>query len=136
MHDIRQLVENAGIEITEALELTDLEDLPEGWEPGSRHWSVTMYNRSTGESLTAPWIIGPAADWDTTDAAEVLDTMASGAVSYDTAPTFEEYAAEFGLNPDSRREEAGWRKLGEASDDLERFLGRDYQTFLYDTERL
>lgn len=69
--------------------------------------------------------------------ADVLDCLALDAAGFDDARDFEDWAAEFGYDTDSRKAEAVYRLCGEQAKELRHVLGATaYSELLYDTERL
>lgn len=68
---------------------------------------------------------------------DVLDCLASDAAGYGDTETFEDWAAEYGYDTDSRSAEKTFRAVKRQSEQLKRFLGEDvYDLLLYKTERL
>ena len=68
--------------------------------------------------------------------AGVLDCLASDAASYENAKDFEDFAAEFGYDSDSRSAERIYRAIRRQAEQLKRTLGDEaYQELLYETER-
>lgn len=69
-------------------------------------------------------------------AESVLDSLAMDASSYENARNFEDFAAEFGYDTDSRKAEAMYRACGDTAKELRHLLGRDgYENLLWKTER-
>ena len=63
--------------------------------------------------------------------------LASGAKEFDEHGVFEEFAAAYNLDPDSRKAEHYWRYVGESAERLCRWLGPDdYANLLYHVDRL
>ena len=66
---------------------------------------------------------------------EVLDCLASDALSVDNARDFENFASELGYDSDSRKAEKIWKACNHQAERLRKFLGDDlYQTLLLLTE--
>lgn len=104
---------------------------------GSRHWCCKL-RRTTREgfaSLDVPFSQGPALKDDPT-AADVLDCLASDASGIENAEDFEDWASEYGYDPDSRKAEAIFNACKAQSGGLRRLLGEEaYQELLWETER-
>lgn len=67
----------------------------------------------------------------------VLDCLASDAASYDNARDLEDWAAELGMDTDSRKTEKSYRVTGDQSKRLRHLLGdQAYQDLLFNTDRL
>jgi hypothetical protein len=133
---IAERIAACGITVAHATELTGQVPVPEGWDPGTRSFTVTLHNADTGESLTVPWHIGPLSNSYPDRPDEVLDVLASEAAGVENADGFEDWAGEYGYDTDSRRAEATYRECCQEAERLRRFLGEQYQAFLFDTERL
>jgi hypothetical protein len=70
-------------------------------------------------------------------ASDVLDCLASDAAGYDNAESFEDWASEYGYDPDSRKGERIYNTVGTQAGKLRRFLGNVlYEELLYQVERL
>lgn len=70
------------------------------------------------------------------EAADVLDCMASDSAGIDNNQTFEDWAGEYGYDPDSRKAEKTYRACLEQAEKLKTFLGADaFDELLYHTER-
>lgn len=112
----------------------DIED-PEGqeWNDRAFHWKVTI--RKGRKRFVVYYSAGPAAPEEPT-AEEVLDNLALDAASIENAPTFLEWAQEFGYNPDSRRAENIHKDVQENTKKLKNLLGDElYRKLLWETER-
>ena len=68
--------------------------------------------------------------------ADVLDCLASNAMGIENARCFEEWAAEYGYDEDSRRAERVYRTCQEEAAKLARFLGEGVFQEVLDAERL
>lgn len=104
------------------------------WDRTASHWTVTLTNPVTGETLTTEYHMGVLLTGEP-DAAEVLDALVSDATGYDNADGFEDWAREYGYDPDSRAAEADYRSEGKRAETLRAFLGEDFRAFAYETER-
>lgn len=68
---------------------------------------------------------------------DILDCMASDSAGYDNSRCFEDWAGDYGYDPDSRKGERLYQTIREQRNNLESFLGReDYNDLLYKVERL
>jgi hypothetical protein len=108
-------------------------DAPE-WAEDRRDsdWYAVTLKRKR-RTLTVPFGMGPALCTDPT-AADVMNCLISDAAGYDNARSFEEWADEYGCDPDSRETERTYKLIGEQSACLRRFLGDDYDAYLWKTE--
>jgi hypothetical protein len=71
------------------------------------------------------------------DAGTVLDCLAADAAGHDNADSFEDWAAEYGYETDSRKAERTYNLTGTQAGKLRRFLGNVlYEELLYQVERL
>lgn len=71
-------------------------------------------------------------------AEHVLDCIAADAAGFINARGFEDWASEYGYDPDSRKAEATYRAVEAEANALRKLLGSEaaFQTLLFDTERL
>lgn len=104
--------------------------------PGKRREFVTVFSKGLGHVVKArrSWEkdkpIPPAVD-------EVLDCIASDSSSIENARGFEDWASDFGYDPDSKKAEAIFRACFDASKQLKAFLGDErYNELLWNVERL
>jgi hypothetical protein len=71
------------------------------------------------------------------EAAEILDCLASDAVSVENSRGFEDWASDLGYDPDSRKAEKTYLACVKSSERLRKFLGGyEYRDLLWNTERL
>ena len=98
-----------------------MSDMP----PGSSHWRVTL--RYQGRQMTVPFSMGPAHSHEP-EAAEVLECLLSDASGADE--DFENWAADLGYDPDSRKAERIYKTVQRQTLKLSRLLGDDYDTFM------
>jgi hypothetical protein len=107
----------------------------EAKDPGAHHYSVTLSGTFPGASLTVQYSMGSALK-DEPTAAKVLDSLAMEASSVDAARGFEDWAADLGFDPDSRKAEKLYRQCLRQSQSLKLFLGEEaYEELLTGTER-
>jgi hypothetical protein len=110
--------------------------IEDGWEHHS--YRVQLRNGLTGA-------VTPAFDWKQGYAIEdspedrpdaILDALVSDAWSYETADSFEDFAAEFGYDEDSRKAEKIYNACGEVAAWLDEFLGGDLELVATTIDRL
>jgi hypothetical protein len=104
------------------------------WADGRRdsNWYTVTLKRKR-RTLTVPFGMGPALTSEP-DAADVMNCLVSDAASYENAGSFEEWAGEFGYDTESRKAEQTYNLIGKQAADLRRFLGDDYNAYLWETE--
>jgi hypothetical protein len=99
------------------------------------HWKVVFRNGS--RRLTTYFSMGYGHNGKEPTAADVLDCLASDASSVDNSCDFNDWASDFGYDPDSRKAERTFRLIERQSLKLHRFLGDEaYRALLNDVERL
>jgi hypothetical protein len=101
--------------------------------PGSTHWTVTLTNPATGETITTEYHMGSLLTGEP-EAQDVLGSLVSDAAGYDCADSFEDWATEYSYDTDSRAAEADYHATGGRAAALAVFLGEDFSAFLYETE--
>lgn len=108
-----------------------IEGRPDGIEicEGGYNWRVTLYRRGPRRQFSLYFYTGSAFDREPT-ATDVLGCLASDAASLDNALSFEDWAADLGYDPDSRRAERTYRLIVTQTERLRRFLGREYREAL------
>lgn len=99
-------------------------EVPEGWTPGTHPYKVTL--RYQGRQFTLPFFQGPALT-EEPDAPSVISCLLLD--SYADQVSFEEWAGEFGYDPDSRKAEATYNACRKNAKGLRQLLGDDYETF-------
>jgi hypothetical protein len=101
------------------------------------HYKVTLSSRveSSRRQMTVYFSMGYAHNNEPT-AADILDCLASDAASVDNARSFEEWAADYGYDTDSRKAEKIFRACEAQAAKLSAFLGDEYSNLLYETERM
>lgn len=104
------------------------------------HWKVVLIRRipgRTGRQMTTFFSKGRGHGGAKPTADEVLDCFASDAASIENAQGFEDWASEFGYDPDSRKAERAFKACEHQAKRLHNFLGDDlYDQLLWHTERL
>lgn len=111
---------------------------PRAWRGQTpSHWRVTLSFKAsdTGRMRRITTFYSTTATEP--DCADILNLMAKEAAGYDDHGAYEEWAAAYGFNPDSRRGHRTWALLGDLAERMTRWLGHDhYQNLLYRVERL
>jgi len=102
------------------------EPIQDQWMPGTSHYKVTL--RGWGRQLTVDFHMGPAHCSEPT-AADVLACVYSDAMSAENARNFEEFAAEFGYDSDSRKAEGIYKACQAMTPKVKRFLGEHFEEF-------
>jgi hypothetical protein len=109
------------------------------WSRDSTHYRVTLTIRDgkRRRKMQTYFSMGSAHTKEPS-AADVLDCLASDASGYDNAQSFEEWARDYGYDPDSRKAEKTYKTIAKQSERLKQWLGNpdEYQHLLFDTERL
>lgn len=89
-----------------------------------KHQMTVYFSKGTGHNGAAPTL------------EEVLDCLAMDAAGYENAGSFEEWAAGYWYDTDSRKAEKSYNVIGKQADALKGLLGEaNYKTLLYDCER-
>lgn len=105
------------------------------WGAAADHWRVTLKRHNPRRQITVYFSMGPALACEP-QADDVLDSLASDAAGFENARDFEDWAAEYGYDTDSREAERTYRIIERQASRLQRFMGDEYETLLWDTERL
>lgn len=106
----------------------------DGWEFDA--WICCLSRQQKGRRLTVPFKMGLGHKGAPPALADVLDCLAADAYSVENARDYEEWAGEYGFDPDSRKGYAVYETCRKQSERLKRFLGDDaYETLLWNTER-
>jgi hypothetical protein len=95
------------------------------WAKTASHYRVTL-TRKGGKQLSTVFSMGSAICREP-EAVEVLDALISDASSVD-GQSFESWCGEMGYDPDSRSAERTFIACVRTKDNLQRFLGDDYET--------
>lgn len=103
----------------------NMSDMP----AGSSHWRVTL--RRKGKQLTVPFSQGPAHSHEPA-AIDVLSCLISDASGAEQR--FEDWADDLGFDTDSRKAERIYNAVQKQTAKLRRFLGADFDAYLYETE--
>lgn len=113
-------------------ERTDDQDVDRPWRHDA--WSVKLTRK--GRTLTTPYKMGTGHMGNAPDVETVLDSLCSDASSVVNADSFEDWAADFGYDADSRRAEKLYQECVKQTDKLRAFLGDDFDAYVFETERL
>jgi hypothetical protein len=104
----------------------------DGWKRSATHWKCTI--RRGNKQLTTYFSQGSAHTKEPT-LADILDCLASDAAGIDNARDFEDWCAELGYDPDSRKAEKTFKVCEKQAESLKRLFGEDFKTLLYETGR-
>ena len=104
------------------------------WSRRATHWKCVIKRGRT--KMTIFFSQGPAIVHEPS-LEEVLDSLGSDAGTYLNARGFEDWAVEYGYDPDSRRAETIWKAVGKQIADLRRLLGESgLEELAFKTERI
>src|SRR5690606_17027418 len=110
------------------------------WSATANHWKCTLVRKAHDgkrRRMTVYFSQGSGFNGREPEVGAVLESLALDAFSFDNAQDFEDFAANFGYDPDSRKAEKIYLACGREARKLARFLGdHDYQALLYDVEQL
>ena len=102
------------------------------------HWEIVLHMPGKGINEFVTYFskgIGHKGKRPTVS--EVLDCIASDASGYENSNNFEDWATDYGYDPDSRRAETIYHNVKAVSLNLKNFLGKEaYETLLWETERM
>lgn len=98
----------------------------DGWEHNA--YRVTL--RYQGRQMTTPYKTG--LGWtNAPTAADVLESLLSDASSIENGNDFEDWASNYGFNPDSRKAEAIYKATVKQTNKLRRLLGDDFDAAVF-----
>ena len=104
------------------------------------HWKVTLgirRHQARPRQMTLVFSQGYGHHGAEPKVSSVLDCLASDSASIENAQGFEDWASEFGYDPDSRKAERAFKACEHQAKRLRNFLGDDlYDQLLWHTERL
>jgi len=104
------------------------------WSRQASHWKCTIH---FGKRRMTTYFSQGAAISRRPSPADVLNCLASDAAGVDNAGGFEDWAAEYGYDPDSRRAEKTYRLCERQTEKLKALLGPEaFKALVYNTERL
>jgi len=101
-------------------------EVPEGWQPGTHPYRVTLTRRTAGggrRQLTVDFFMGPASTREPT-AADVLACLVIDANAGEQS--FEEFCSDLGYDSDSRKAERIHAACVRMAPRLRRFLGEHF----------
>ena len=107
----------------------------DSWAKTASHYRVTLKRTNPRRQMTVYFSMGPALCREPA-ADDVLDSLASDADGIENATSFENWASEYGYDTDSRKAERSYRVTQRQAQKLRAFMGHEYNTLLWDTERL
>ena len=101
--------------------------------PDMSHYKCVLSKDKPRRSMTTYFSMGSALTREPS-AADVLDCLASDSAGI--GEQFEDWAREYGYDPDSRKAERSYKTCQRQAKILLQFLGREqFEALLYDTER-
>lgn len=104
----------------------------DGWHHDA--WKVTLTRK--GKTLATPYRMGTGHGGEAPTRETVLDSLCSDASSVVNALDFEDWASDFGYDSDSRKAEKVYRECVKQTEKLRKFLGDDFDAYVFETERL
>jgi hypothetical protein len=121
MRSLQRYVANHGITV-EILSGPDFTTDEDGW--WNHTYALKLLNADLGTEMTLPWKTGLGITEDPDERPEkILDCLIGDAWGYENARGFEDWAGEYGYDPDSRKAESTWKAVGELAQALAQFLG-------------
>lgn len=135
MTSIEEFIKNNGIKMKECNRIHRNPNMPDfkgdNWKvvlhtPGKGvHEFVTYFSKGFGHMGKRP------------STREILECMASDAAGYENSNSLEDWAIEYGYDPEFRRTETIYENVKKEAIDLETFLGKEaYDQLLWETEGL
>ena len=104
----------------------------DGWEHDRYRVKLTR----EGRSMTLTYRMGTGHYGSPPTLDLVLDCLASDAAGVENSDGFEDWALDYGYDPDSRKAESFYRAGVKQTDDLRRLLGDDgFNLLVWQTER-
>lgn len=99
------------------------------WHRSANHYKITL--KRAGKRLTTYFSTGSGWTEDP-GMKDLLHSLSMDAAGVENNPTFEEWASEYGFDPDSRKAERGYNLTKKIAASLKKFLGDDlYKDFLW-----
>ena len=104
----------------------------EDFTDSGSYWTCAFFLERAGQSRNPPpdlvtrYSMG-SAHREPPKCDDVFYCLASDATSYDGTHNFEEWAADFGYDTDSRKAERAYRIIAEQAKALRAMLGKDYE---------
>lgn len=103
-------------------------------DDGWWHYAYKVKLHRGRRGLIIPWHQGEAL-LDEPTAGDVLEALLADAATHENAPGFEDWAAELGFDPDSRKAERIWKQSLRQTDNLREFLGADFRSAVFPDEQ-
>lgn len=101
-------------------------------------WQVTLRRTEETDDWGNEWRIHTefhtGTEFGEPTVVDVMSCVISDALSFDNNPTFEDFAAEFGYDSDSRRAEGIYNACREMSVQVHNFLGPLFDEYAYDVD--
>lgn len=126
--DIQEFIKNHGITMTSRKAKSN----PNMADFKANHYTVTI--SYDGNSMSVPYSMGLGLS-GSPEIEDVLDCLASDASGIENARNFEDWAAEYGYDRDSRKAEKTYNQCKKQSRELNELLGRLYPVLLWEVER-
>jgi hypothetical protein len=131
MKTMKEFVEKNNVKI--AVEYADENKNAPDWK-NANHYKVTL--RSNGKQLTTYFSQGYGITGEPKPE-DVLSSLSLDSSGVENSRSFEDWAAEYGYDTDSRKAERIYKVCEKQANKLKTFLGDDlYQELLYHTESL
>ena len=93
-------------------------------------WRVQL--SLNGRKLTIPFSQGFGFNGEPPKLETVLECLASDAAGFENADGFEDWAAEYGYDTDSRKAFKTYKQVEKQTEKLRAFLGNQYETLLWE----
>lgn len=135
---LAELIASEGLTMT--VTPTDHNPNMDGSSDRMDHWRCVLRTAQyPRRRMTVVFSMGSGHNGQEPELAAVLDCLASDASTLESS--FEDWCADFGYDPDSRKHERTYRTIEKQAAKLRRFLNGPmdddvYDTLLYHTERL
>lgn len=101
------------------------------WDLEATWYDITLHY--DGRTFELPFAVGPA--WTTPpEAGDVMSTVTMGVRSVRNNESFEEWASEWGRDPESQEQLKIWQQWLKIEEQFSAFLGSLADTYIYDTE--
>ncbi len=97
-------------------------------------WNVTLAIGEPGvdaAEMSVPFWMGVAHGKTKPTAGDVMECLCNDAASIENADSFEDWAADLGMDTDSRRAEALYKRCDTLVDDMRAFLGSAFEAFIW-----
>lgn len=96
---------------------------------GHRKYTEVLEHPDARETVQKYFNNGPTC-------ADVLDCLASDCAGIENADNFEQWAEDYGYDTDSRKAEKIYNICKQQAEKFKAFMGDEYETLLYEVERL